>query len=111
MPLVSHWFLAYRAAASSSPVDFSTGLGVGFDIEGGGDKVDPSRTRTDPRWAPKSDPDRLSWSSRRRIPKATPSVLLPPVSLLAAFSISATTSGRLMVMMFAMRTSSIADYR
>ena len=62
-------------------------------------------TRTEPRCAPKREPARALCSSSRRTAKATASVLLPPVSFLAASSISATTSGRLMVTTFAMADS------
>src|SRR5579862_127221 len=65
-------------------------------------KSTPSRTLTDPGRAPNSEPVRASASSSRRTARATASVLLPPVSLAAAVSTSATTSGRLIVITFAM---------
>ncbi len=57
----------------------------------------PRRTRTEPGLAPNNDCPRAVSSSSRRTAVATSSVLLPPVIWSAAFSIRATTSGRLIV--------------
>lgn len=65
----------------------------------------PARTRTEPALAPKSDPFRADSSIKRRTAVATSSVLLPPVNSFAAFSMRATTSGRLMVTTVAMTFS------
>src|SRR5579871_195696 len=81
-----------RQRAVSLPVSAS-----GATSRAGAIRSTPRLTRTEPRCAPKREPARSLSLSSRRMASATASVLLPPVSLLAASSISATTSGRLMV--------------
>ena len=65
----------------------------------------PRRTFTEPGWLPNRDCVRAFSARRRRTAVATSSVLFPPVISAAAFSMSATTSGRLIVTTLAMSAS------
>src|SRR6266566_5909945 len=83
-----------RKSPKSRGPDSAEGQGAS---SAGAIRSTPSWVRTEPRCAPKREPARAFCSNRRRMARATASVLLPCVNFLAASSIRATTSGRLMV--------------